>query len=434
MLISLLLFALLVSGKLVEIAERQPLGDSRDRWLNVAEGTDRVSNFLALNRPYDLITGIRGAGADAGERVDSIETVATALGREREWIRPRRQEPTVVPRPRPTATPLAVPPPAVPSVTNIPRPSEPSDGPDSNQVPDTGPPAVASGVGLDPDTAENLEPPGTDPVKPDIAENLEPPGTDPEEPDAALQPTHNATDIDGHAPNSQPAPPEESGLPPTKLRTVTSDDPLRVYVAGDSQAFYPGHALTGMAGSALLDVTVDSRHSTGLARPDLFNWPAELLDIAAEHDPELAVIFIGGNDWQPMQTPEGELLRRGTESWLFEWMWRLEVALDALAASHRHTVLVSLAPARSEPFRTGYSQINELLRTVSLSRSDVTLVDIWELFGGNAPYRDRVSPPSGGDQVRVRQQDGIHLNRTGAKWVAAIVLEVAAGRWDLGAA
>lgn len=418
MLISLLLFALLVSGKLVEIAERQPLGDSRDRWLNVAEGTDRVSNFLALNRPYDLITGIRGVGADAGERVDSIEAVATALGREREPIHPRTQEPTLVPRPRPTATPLAAPPPAAPSATNIPRPNEPSDGPDSNPVSDAGPPAAASGVGLEPDTAENPEPPGTGPEKPD----------------AALQTLHSATDFDGLALNSQPAPPEDSGLSPTKLRTVTPDDPLRVYVAGDSQAFYPGHALTGVEGASFLDVTVDSRHSTGLARPDLFNWPAELLDIAAEHDPELVVIFIGGNDWQPMQAPEGELLRRGTDGWLLEWMWRLEVALDALAASHRHTVLVSLPPARPEPFRTGYSQINELSRTVSLSRSDVTLVDIWELFGGNDPYRDRVAPPSGGDQVRVRQQDGIHLNRTGAKWVAAMVFEVAAERWDLGAA
>ena len=79
----LLLAVFLVSGKLVEIAERQPLGDSRDRWLDVAEGVDRVANFLALNRPYDLITDIRGVGTDAGEKVDSIQAVAANLARER---------------------------------------------------------------------------------------------------------------------------------------------------------------------------------------------------------------------------------------------------------------------------------------------------------------------------------------------------------------
>ena len=236
------------------------------------------------------------------------------------------------------------------------------------------PNAAANGLGLDLGTAENLQPPDADLGKSD----------------AALQSHLDPTDNGGHTPTSQPVPPE--GLappPPLKLRTVTADDPLRVYVAGDSQAFYPGHALTRVADGSHIDVTVDSRHSTGLARPDVFNWPAELLDIAAEHDPELVVLFIGGNDWQPMQTPEGKILRPGTDEWRSEWIWRLEVAFAALAAPHRHFILVSPPPAGPEPFRTGYSQINELSRMATLSRSDVTLVDIWELFGGDEPYSDK---------------------------------------------
>ena len=415
---SLLLFALLVSGKLVQVAERQPLGDSRDRWLNVAESVDRVSNLFALNRPYDLITGIRGVDADAGERVDSIEAVGTALGREREPARLRIHEPSATTQELPKATPLAAPSPAAPAATIIPRPAELPDGTGSNPIPDTGQPAVPGDSGRDPYTAENPEQPG--------------PGS--ETSDAAWPPQYKPINSDGHNPTSQAAPPGDlEPPPPLKLRTVTPDDPLRVYVAGDSQAFYPGHALTRVADGSLIDVTVDSRHSTGLARPDVFNWPAELLDIADEHDPELAVLFIGGNDWQPMQTPQGELLRPGTDEWRSEWIWRLEVAFAALAAPHRHFVLVSPAPAGPEPFRTGHSQINELSRMATLSRSDVTLVDIWELFGGDEPYSDRVSPLSGGDQVRVRQQDGIHLNRTGAKWVAEMVFDVAAERWDLSA-
>ena len=101
---SLLLSMFLVSGKLVEIAERQPLGDSRDRWIDVAEGVDRASNFLAMNRPYDLITDIRGVGTDAGEQVDTIEEVAAALGGEREPSQTPGPAPTIAVRPRPTAT------------------------------------------------------------------------------------------------------------------------------------------------------------------------------------------------------------------------------------------------------------------------------------------------------------------------------------------
>jgi len=109
----------------------------------------------------------------------------------------------------------------------------------------------------------------------------------------------------------------------------------------------------------------------------------------------------------------------------------MQIAFDVMAAPHRHIVWVGLPPARSEPFRDGYRQINELSWLVTLTRSDVTMVDIWDLFGGDEPYQESVSPPSGGDPVRVRQEDGIHLNPTGARWVAEMITEIAADRWEL---
>ena len=54
--------ALLVSGKIVEIADRLPLGPDRERWLEAATETDRLANSLSLNRPYNLLLDLRGAG------------------------------------------------------------------------------------------------------------------------------------------------------------------------------------------------------------------------------------------------------------------------------------------------------------------------------------------------------------------------------------
>ena len=76
----LALAALLVSGKLVDIAERQPLGERRNLWVVGASNLDRASNYLSLNRPYDFILKIRGAGTGAGQQIDSIEAVAVAVG------------------------------------------------------------------------------------------------------------------------------------------------------------------------------------------------------------------------------------------------------------------------------------------------------------------------------------------------------------------
>ena len=329
----LVLAGLLVSDKLVEVAERQPLGDSRDRWVDAAEGVDRVANFLSLNRPYDFIVDVRGAGGDAGEQVDTIEAVVAE-------IPVAAQEPEAV-----------------------------------------------------------------------VSQEVEPPA-------AAL--------------TTEPVPADPVSAESFEFRTVTVDEPLRVYVAGDSQAFYVGHALaTGSDG--LLDVAVDSRNATGLARPGYFNWPAQFLEIVSEDDPELVVIFMGSSDWQDMEVGSGINLARGGPEWRDELAWRMGVAFDVLAAPHRRVVWVGLPPARDEPRRTGFPEINHVAAEViaGRDRSDVVMVDTWDLFGGDGPYRESASPPGGGEPVRVREDDGFHLNRTGSAWVADIVRTAANRIWKM---
>lgn len=404
----LLLSMFLVSGKLVEIAERQPLGDSRDRWLDVAEGVDRVSNFMALNRPYDLIADIRGVGTDAGEKVDTIEEVAASLGLERDPTSLQNPLPTIDPQSLLTATVPPSPSPQTPTASNTPQQTETPEGAASTPVPD---------VAGEEEPSETVVGPEATAV-PGEADST-----------SLSQPTPVAADQAELPPWL--VPPEDPALPPpSAIRTVTSENPLRVYVAGDSQAFYPGHALTSVLDGGLLDVAIDVRNSTGLARPDFFNWPAELLDVVTQDDPELVVLFLGGNDWQTMENSEGVLLRRGSDAWRSEWAWRMQIAFDVLTAPHRHIVWVGLPPARAEPFDTGYPEINDASWPVTLTRFDVTMVDIWDLFGGDGPYQESVSPPTGGDPVRVRQEDGIHVNRRGARWVAELIVVVAAEHWE----
>ncbi len=418
----LLLAMLLVSAKLVDIAERQPLGDTRDWWVDVAEGVDRVSNFLGANRPYDLVTDIRGTGTDAGQRVDSIEEVAASLGTRREPFPTQVPVPTalVLPSPDSSATGAARRPETPEGVVTTPVPEETTG---SQPTPGTENPAPAEGPtpAGSPTPGDSPTPVGSRPPDPTSDEELEP-----TESNAELL---SAFEDVGQLP--LPPPQVRPGLlPSSKIRTVTRDHPLRVYVAGDSQAFYPGHAMAAQVEGGLFDVTVDSRNGTGLARPDFFNWPAEFLEIVVEHDPELVVLFLGGNDWQAMQTADGMLLARGSDEWRSEWAWRMHIAFDTLVAPHRHVVWVGLPPARPEPFRTGYQMINESSWLVTLVRPDATMVDLWDLFGGDSPFQESVPPPTGGDPVRVRQEDGIHLNRTGSGWVAEKIVEIAAARWD----
>jgi len=327
----LLLATLLTSGKIVEIAERQEFGDTRDRQLAVAERIDRIANFLSLNRPYDLIQDIRGAGDDAAQQIDSIDDVAEDLGLE------------VV-------------------------------------VPDIDP-VVIDDDGTDTTTTSSTT-------------------------------TSTTTTV-------PPAGP---------LRVVTPETPLRVFVGGDSQAEYLGQAVTT---ESALDLAVEVQHeiSTSLARPDYFNWPARLAEVVGEQDPEAVVLFIGANDHQDMADAEGTRLVEGSEAWQVEWSRRLAITFDLLEAEDRQVFWVTQPPMRDGGLDDGIDVINELAAAVIAERDFVTAIDIWPLFGGAAGFSERVVGPSGED-TRARIDDGVHLTRAAASWVADIVFDELGRYWD----
>ena len=132
---------------------------------------------------------------------------------------------------------------------------------------------------------------------------------------------------------------------------------------------------------------------------------------------------LGSNDWQSMTAPEGHTLSRGSDEWRAEWRRRLGVAFDVLEAPHRQVIWVGLPPTRSDEFREGYAVMNQIAAAAVAERDFVTMIDIWDIFGGDEPYRDAVPPPGDpeGRPVDVRQQDGVHLNQTGSRWVVDLI-------------
>lgn len=314
----LVLAMFLTSGKLVEIASRMEFGDNRDRALDAAETVDRVANFLALNRPYDMITDLRAANNDRGNDDAVVATV-------------------------PTTT-------AIPATT---APAAPEDSATTTTITTT---------------------------------------------------------------TSLPA-----------RRVVGEGSPLRVYVAGDSQATYLGQALATEA-DIPIDLVTEDRISTSLARPDYFDWPTRWMQVVTETSPEAVVLFIGANDHQDMADRTGARLVEGTPAWAAEWQARLAASLDILTAEGALVFWITQPPMRDDQLDEGTDQINALAAGVITGRPDVVSVDIWELFGGSAGFAERLTGP-GGDTIDARIGDGVHLSRAGASWVADLVEEAIEQRW-----
>src|SRR6476661_1361433 len=89
----------------------------------------------------------------------------------------------------------------------------------------------------------------------------------------------------------------------THHRALTTDAPLRLWIAGDSLAGSVGPSLGQLtADTGVVAPQYDSRVSSGLLTPDFFDWPKHAQEQLAQLNPEAVVFVIGTNDanvWSP---------------------------------------------------------------------------------------------------------------------------------------
>lgn len=214
------------------------------------------------------------------------------------------------------------------------------------------------------------------------------------------------------------------------LRSLSSSEPLRVFVGGDSQAEYLSYALESETAAAGVPVAPEAKWqiSTGLARPDVFNWPAELAARVDEADPEAVVLFLGANDHQDMQTESG-VVGRGSEAWQAEYRRRVGITFDLLEDPDRRVFWVAQPPMQDGRLNDGIQLINDIAQDEASRRAWVVWVDAYNQFGGDFGFTTFM-PAADGAEVKVRAGDGVHLTQNGADWLASDIVELIERSWD----
>jgi hypothetical protein len=195
-------------------------------------------------------------------------------------------------------------------------------------------------------------------------------------------------------------------------REISPDAPLRMRVFGDSVAFSLGTSLKNTASDdPVIHVANDARISTGLARPDYYNWPARMQEQLAQSDADTVVVLFGSNDDQSLQDREGKVVARlGTPEWEEEYRRRVAGVMDLVDNRRRKLVWVGMPVVSRPELNATLRSIDAIIADEAARRPWVSFVDLSkDLSGPNGEYVDYLTPPGGGATIRCRRPDGVHL-------------------------
>ena len=190
-----------------------------------------------------------------------------------------------------------------------------------------------------------------------------------------------------------------------------------MYIAGDSDAGAFGPSLmASLDDTGVVDTTLDYKVSSGLARPDFYDWPAHLRQVIPKENPQVVVVTFGGNDAQDILI-DGRSRGTTTEEWRAEYGKRVGEVMDYLTEDGRTLVWVGIPNATDPAFTARLEPLRAVTMEQAAARADrVTYIDTWQRFTGrDGGYAEYVVDPRDGMIKPVRQDDGFHLNMTGAE-------------------
>ncbi len=204
-------------------------------------------------------------------------------------------------------------------------------------------------------------------------------------------------------------------------RTPTPADPLRVLVAGDSLSGYLGPSLAKALEGLPAKVTPDEHVGTGLARPDVVDWPKELTEDMASDRPDVVVIFIGGNDDQDLRTPDGWIPITHFAQWKTEYQRRIAQAMDIVAKPGVSVYWIGLPAMGKAHLQQYVGTINSLIQIEAAARPhSVTYVDSGKALNGPDGNFVIALPDASGRNVTIRANDGVHPTMAGMDRIVAL--------------
>jgi hypothetical protein len=247
-----------------------------------------------------------------------------------------------------------------------------------------------------------------------------------------VAPHPSTTTAPATVPGGAPAPtsPTTATTGPPR-RIPTGAQPLKVWLAGDSLMGNIAESFAAhVNGNPLFKVSTNFRIGTGLARPDVYNWPGAISQEMSSVNPDVVVLFFGANDDQDLHA-DGHQYSLQSDPWQAEYARRVNQVMDLSANGGRQVLWLGIPAVRRPRLNKTKDLINNIIRAAAPKHPGVNYVDTGPLVddagGGFSTYLS----DSNGKSVAVREADGIHLTAAGANRVTPVLLSVIDQLWSL---
>ena len=164
-----------------------------------------------------------------------------------------------------------------------------------------------------------------------------------------------------------------------------------------------------------------AQHSTGLARPDYFDW-ARVLEQHLSADPiDAVVIAFGLNDHQSLYI-EGRFFRFGSERWDEVYRERVRHVMQRLDEADIPTFWVGLPVMRDADYGAMIAHMNTIFEAAAADFFTV-YIPTWELTSAeDGSYTPHLADHDGRSRL-MRANDGIHFTSRGYELLARRILD-----------
>ena len=211
---------------------------------------------------------------------------------------------------------------------------------------------------------------------------------------------------------------------PTQAAVPTPDNPLRLAVIGDSMVRFFGDTMVSLANqTGVIDAATEHQLSSGLTRPDFYDWPARIVEVMTTDDPDAVVLMYGGNDAQALVV-DGQIARPFSDGWVGEYSARVGHMMDLVTTDPDRILIWVGQPIMRDPdFDHKMVELNKIYAAEAATRERVRYVDTRDLFRGPDGGFSRYVIDEAGQRTDVRLTDGVHLSTIGGQWLSQLLLD-----------